>query len=424
MRKKIYRELLALIISLLPLSLKAGEQYCYTNGAVSFTVKETRSEYQVYCFRESGELSSRNKNIADRKLRITAIDLIGTYIIYRTDENTKHLGPEYFSAYVEGLNLHYTAILEGLRMSEKTVDGNPCICFSCDKDKYSLTSATFNKNPDISTILERYYGNGKNADTARLLYYYQGFTARQYCSLERDFLTGTAVIPQTARALQAIPDRFELSVYSPENEILIDVWRQTGFTQELSNPYKTFYLEELVTGAPLKDKKKWYQIWQASLSADNNTYESIIRFVAKNTHVEDLGSDVVLSDVIEAFPGAISPFGMLQPINDDSYNEAVRAYSNSDFEEAAAVLREIVDNEGISPKVLNLLGASYRFLGRCDMALTYLLLCFKINPSTEFLAGNIYLCLKELKYRDLQEVRDFLSNYTLDAWSRQQVGAE
>ena len=133
--------------------------------------------------------------------------------------------------------------------------------------------------------------------------------------------------------------------------------------------------------------------------------------------------ETAFSAVIEAYPGAISPFGVRQPVDGASYSEAAGAYSRSEFEEAAKILRESLDNEGLSAQTLNLLGASYRFMGQADKAMPFLLLGFKLDPGGAYATGNIALCAKMTGYPRLRELCEFLQGVATDDWSRNEIKA-
>ena len=130
---------------------------------------------------------------------------------------------------------------------------------------------------------------------------------------------------------------------------------------------------------------------------------------------------ITISEVIAAYPGAVSPTGIRQPIDENSYNLAAKAYARSDFKESIRLLKEAIDSEGISKKTLNLLGASYRFDGNAKEAMPYLLLCFKLDPNTPYLSGNIALCLDMLKYPRMKEALSFLLGYAKDDWSKMEI---
>ena len=110
-----------------------------------------------------------------------------------------------------------------------------------------------------------------------------------------------------------------------------------------------------------------------------------------------------------------------QPINNEKYFDAVRAYTNLDFRQSVDILKEAIDTEGISPELLNLLGASYRFLDKPHRALPFLLLAFKLNPKTNYLVGNVALCLKMINYPSMDDACHFLMSYAVDEWSKNEI---
>ena len=126
-----------------------GKSYRYVKGPNTFEVSETASKYEVVCRRSNGGMISRNKNILDRQFRMDAVDLIGAYILFKETS----LPASSFQTYVERVNLHYTAYVEGLNQEERTVDGNACIVYSCVKDKYRIESATYNHDIDLSEMI-------------------------------------------------------------------------------------------------------------------------------------------------------------------------------------------------------------------------------------------------------------------------------
>lgn len=403
-----------MVLCLSPGLSEEGLIYC--DGRFNFVVSETPNEYIVDCVRASNAPVSRNKNITDRQSRIAAIDLIGTYIIYKDSEIAKSLPQEYFPLFVEGLNLHYDAVLESLT---KEISNNS-VKYRCKKENYIITSASYNKYIDIDSLLVLHYSANKNEQSAKLLYGHSSFDGKKMAILERDFLSGNARIPSGIRILQNVEDRFEASVFFADTSGGPGCSYHIPFVDSLSKPYALFSQQEIVTAAPLGEKNRYFNDYKALLSSDGNVYESILAFCAKNCAAEiPSESDACFTSIIESFPGAISPFGIRRPIDDTSYRLAAVAYSKSEFAEAARILSDSIDGEGITEEALNLLGASYRFLESPKKALPYLLLCFKINPKTPYLVGNIYMCLSQMGFERIEECRGFLSEYIVDSWSKE-----
>lgn len=386
----------------------------------SFEIKENRNDYEVICFRKGTSITSRNKNITDRQLRLEALDLIGAYIIFKNEYADK-IKPEYFQMIVDGIDLHYNAVIEDVRQEQSNIDGSSVISYYCSKNKYKLEYATYKKDVDLFSLVSANYTRNKNDKTANLFYEFSNFDSHCYIKLEDDFHKGNAVVPTSIRVLLQINDRFESSIYSENEEQLNTILKQVS--EELTDiePYFRFCLEELVTSAPLNKKKEYYRKWQESIQMARTVWEDVLYYCSQEIE-QDINTEVVcFTDVISSFVGAISPFGIRRPINKTSYNKAVKAYAKSDFQQSVEILIESIDTEGISSESLNLLGASYRFLNEPHKALPFLILGFKLNPKTHYLVGNIALCLKMIDYPQMDEVCNFLINYAVDEWSKNEI---
>ncbi len=402
-------------------SYAKGEQFEYRKGATVFSIGETASEYRVTCTVAGSSMLSRNRNITDRQNRITAVDLIGAYIVFTSSEYYSSLGSEYFQFVVDGIDLHYNAVVEGLQQKMMQEDGKPVQEYICQKDKYNIDYASYKKDLNLYSLVVNGYNKDKCERTVRLLYNLKEFTAEQHLAIERDFLIGGTQLPSEVRHLQAVPDRFELSVYAPEQGVTLELKKVSGECPE-TKPYSQFYYEEIVTSAPLDDKPEFYLLWSQTLSAAWTVYESMLEFCSRKCPAAKIKHDeATFSKVIEAFPGAVSPFGIRQPITDSLYHKAVAAYSESDFEKAAVLLRQSVDSEGISAEILNLIGASYRYLGQPEKAMPYLLLCLKLAPRTKFLAGNIAICMNEMGFSRMKDLCSFLLGYAEEEWSKEEI---
>lgn len=397
-----------------------GEQYRYVKGQNIFEVMETSNQYEVVCRRENGGMISRNRNILDRQLRMDALSLIGSYILFKTETD---LPANLFPIYVDGVDLHYNAYVEGMRQEERAVNGEEYIVYSCRKEDYRIESATYNNNVDISSLLRSYYNQNKGEVAAGMLYGYEGFSSEQYILLERDFLRGETALPSGIRVLQGMTDRFETSVYALDGPGLKEMLKPLKNAAPEHNPYKQFFYEELLTASPLDAKGGAYKQWRQSLSSPRCVWEDFLLFCSKRARGSVKAETASFSEVIEAYPGAVSPFGVRQPVNETSYSEAAGAYSRSEFEEAVRILRESVDNEGLSAQTLNLLGASYRFMGQADKAIPFLLLSFKLEPGSIYATGNLALCAQMMSYPRLRELCEFLLDAAKDDWSRNEIKA-
>lgn len=376
------------------------------------------NRYEVVCQDTDGTCTtSRNKNIIDKRLRMTAIDLIGAYILFK--EDTK-LSQELFPVYVDGVALHYNAYLEGLSQSERTENGKSAIIYSCDKDKYRIEKAIYKKDIDIPTLLCEYYRNHRDENTASIVCGSELVPNELRLEIEHDFMTGNATVPSGVRQLYGITDRFELSILPIDDSNFEQALKTAELSVPKSFPYILYYHSEMVTSMPIGKKNRYYRKWQKELSGSSFIWDDF-RFFCSSRQDFSCSSAAAISEVIESYGGALNPFGMRGPIDDNSYRKATIAYSKSDFDESARILSESIDCEGISAQSLNLLGASLRCLGKPEKALPYLLLCFTLEPRTQYLGGNIALCAKALNYKRLPELCSFLAPLAIDNWSENEI---
>ena len=414
---RIYR-LLCLFVILLCGAQDIIAQCKYSSGNTSYEVRETKNKYEVLCTGIEKATSSRNRDIIERSMRLTAVDLIGTYIVFK--RNNK-LPSELFQVYVNSINLHYNAYIEGLSQSENSIDGKIVTIFSCNKDQYRIDEAVYKNDIDVASFLKEYYRQNKNENAASLVLNSGLCDNNLAWEIEHDFMSGRAALRSCIRQLQNISDRFELSVLSIEDARLGQLLIAAESDVPTSIPYKLYYYSELVTSMPLEEKDKNYQKWQKELAATPFIWNDFRLFCARQNNSSIGGNELSLSEVIEKFGLGIKPIGMSSPIDDKSYRNASLAYANSNFEESAKLLMESIDCEGISSQSLSLLGASFRFLNKPERALPYLVLCFNLNPRTQYLCGNIALCAKALKYNRLQELCSFLDNWARDSWSINEI---
>ena len=389
-------------------------------GQNIFEVVETAKQYEVVCRRENGGMISRNRNILDRQLRMDALSLIGSYILFKTETD---LPANLFPIYVDGVDLHYNAYVEGMRQEERTVKGEACIVYSCRKEDYRIESATYNRDVDIPSLLCSYYNQNKGEEAAGMLYGYEGFSSEQYIMLERDFLRGETALPSGIRVLQGMADRFEISVYALDDPGLKEALKTLKNAAPAGNPYRQFFYEEVLTASPLDAKGTAYRQWKQTLSPSRCVWEDFLLFCSERAGGPVKIDAASFSEVIVAYPGAVSPFGVRQPTEGSAYATAANAYALSDFTEAARILKESVDNEGLSARNLNLLGASYRFMGQADMAIPFLLLGFKLEPGSIYATGNLALCAQMVSYPRLRELCEFLLDAATDDWSRNEIKA-
>lgn len=395
---------LLLICSFLPVR---GEQItCVTNGT-TFTITEDAVSYIVTCHINQQVHSSRGLSLIEKHNRLTSLNIVGTYILFQQTNWPK----EYFQLYGDAINLQYSALVEGAR--EERVINTSDIQYVYPKKNYHIEYASYTQNININQLLQDNYNRLKNEESAFHFYNIENFSSSQYLRIEHDFLSGQVRLPYSIRTSLALDRRLELSVYNFYNA---DYSLPEDLPAKL--PFSRFSLQELITSAPLVAKKDLYQLWLESFSQTNTLWEDMLRFVGRTVE-NSCVNDSTISGVIEVYPGAISAFGFNPPIDNSSYEKAIAAYIVSDFEASANILTEIINQDGVTPEILNLLGASYLYLSNPRKAISYILLSFQYNCNTPYVVGNMILCLQQMDYPKLSKLIDVLRKYTIDDWSKE-----
>lgn len=395
---------LLLICSLFPVR---GEQITYVTNGTTFTIAEDTVNYIVACRINKQVSSSRGLSLIEKQNRLISLNIVGTYILFQQTNWPK----EYFQLYFDALNLQYSAFVEGVR--EDRLINTSVIQYVYPKKSYHIEYATYTKNISINQLLQDNYNRLKNEESASIFYNVENFSSSQYLQIEHDLLSGHVSLPYSIRTSLATDRRLELSVYNNYND---DYIIPEDLPAKL--PFSRFCLQELITSAPLVVKKDLYQFWLKSFSQTNTIWEDMLRFIG-NIAVDRCVIDSTISGVIETYPGAISAYGLNPPIDNISYEKAVAAYIVSNFEESANILTEIIDQEGVTPEILNLLGASYLYLSKPQKAISYLLLSFQYNCNTPYVVGNMILCLQQMDYPRISELIDDLRIYAIDDWSKE-----
>lgn len=397
-----------------------GESYKYVIGNILCEIEETESQYIVTTGLQNGVLDSRNQNIQERRLRLNAIDVIGAYILYKDFAIKHQLTSDYFQVYAQGINLHYNATLVNIKQERIVKEDKLLYRYVCNKSDYNIKCATYQPSIDLYSLLVRNYQQQRNEHSAQLLCNYSQSTAMDYITIARDFFIGNAQMSTAMRQLQSSPDRLEESLYGTGNLDLKSVVSDVISSLPVSHPYRELHYAMLVSTAPLKDKEKFYTGWRAEIESVGNIWTEILLFCAQKCAASK-HSEMSISETIAAFPGAIAPHTIRYATYEPNYEAATQHYANSRFKESAQMLLESIDVNGISPRTLNLLGASYRLDGKTKEAIPYLLLGFIMEPNAQYLAGNLALCLRQLEFPKIEQAVDFLLQYAKDSWSQEQL---
>ena len=390
-------------------------QLKYERGSSTYELSENKSSYIVRCEIPISASGSRNQSLAVSRTRLTAKNIIGAGILFRDFARENRLDDSYFQIFVDCAAVNYKAEVKGFVQKNTGND----IIYECPKDTYRLQDASYRKITNLKELLENYYNLRKDSYSAEKLYSYGNVSLQSSISFYHDFLSGNAQISETYSRLQSFNDRLEQALYSDNTSMLDALIADAADCMETENPFRTNCAIELVTSAKVKDKKTYYEKWKTSLSRDVLA-ERILSFCSENCMFPLPKENILTTDIILAYPGAISPFA-LKKGRDSEYVKAASLYSTLKFEEAAVLLEESINTQGITDKNLCLLGASLRLSGNPAKALPYLIICLYLNPKTEYLAGNIVLCLSALKFKYLDDILSQLKGSNIDSWSQQQI---
>lgn len=403
--------LLSALIVLTSPVLSGTGQCRLVKGDLMFAVSETSSHYVVDEYGGQQTSTSRNRNISDRKSRLYALDAIGTYILFKDWAAGSGLDGRYFQTFADATSLHYNADVAGFSNEPVTERGVHFTRWKCVKADYNIRSATYQNPGDLQTMLSGSYARHKDDVSAALLYEHDPSVGR-YLALQRDFQTLCASVPSQLRQMRSAGDAFIQSLYAEAESPSVSVG--------LVGPFSQFALCDMVTMAPVGAKNSYFQKWKKGLG--DSLWEDVLAFCAKNcaTPLPDGPSPC---EVVAAFPGCINPFLMRTATYEPGFDKGAEAYSNSDFAGAVAALSESLNVDGISTRALNLLGGAYRLNGQPQNALPFLLLCAAIEPSTQYLCGNLALCLSALHYSRLNEVCKALEQFAKDSWSINQINS-
>ena len=414
-----FKSNICLLLFLLFASVPLSAQLSYEKGGVTYELSETKSTYAVTCNLHKDVSGSREYSLAVSRTRLTAKNLLGAGILFRDFAKANKLDNSYFQIFVDCANLKYMAELSG--MVQQNTESTREIIYECPKELYKLHEASYNMIADMKDLGRIYYAMRKDGYSASKHYTHSEGLLSSTLPIARDYLSGDAQVAKVYKDLQSYNDRFFESAYSESSPALEALVSSAASGIESENPFRIFSLVELVTSSMLKDKSEFYRQFNENLSS-HCLFEKFLLFCSKECSKPLPEESALMTDIILAYPGAISPFALNKGLESD-YTLAAELYSQLKFDEAASLLEESINLNGVTDKNLCLLGASLRLAGKPAQALPYLILCAYLNPNTEFLLGNIAICLSELKFKDLPALILDFKNMNPDNWSSGQLDA-
>ncbi len=197
---------------------------------------------------------------------------------------------------------------------------------------------------------------------------------------------------------------------------------------ELSAPksgFESLILHRILfTAAPLPEKEHIYEEYKKALDSMQGLWWSLQKFAIDQTDADAFPGweAAMVYDVVAFYPLALNYFNMSITEPGPDYTRALELFTIEDFQACERSLKKEINFNGLSPRVMNLIGANLRLMEQPDQALPFLLLAYQMNPEMMYVRGNLYLCLAALKYPDLEQLEStFFNQNNLDPWSKNQM---
>ncbi|MDD3011908.1 MAG: hypothetical protein PHU97_11385, partial [Bacteroidales bacterium] len=372
-------------------------QYHYQKFNTEFNVFESHGYYEVEALHTGNISSSRMLNALKKRLRMQALDLIGTYQVYLHFAQENGLNGDYFQLFASYTSFQFDASAERLIASEfKTTDQGRTVHFKIKKEDFQLRITEYPyQTIDIHELMVRDFNKKSTREKAIQLYDYKDFTSDDYLMLVHHYLSGRSMVSTAFQALvkQQTDSRLELSVLqTPDSLSLLYMDTVSAEAKILSPLFRQIMYTELVTSAPLQEKDLYYREFLGALGKSHSTWERMLLFCGERRPY-DVSSldDPTLYSVILGLPGAINPYAVRYSLEREIYNKAEEQFGREKLEKALDFLQQSINYEGIHTRTLNLTGATYRLLGQPEKAMPFLILAYMIDPSALFVAGNLGL---------------------------------
>jgi tetratricopeptide (TPR) repeat protein len=405
----------------------ASTQVHYNSKEASFRITEKPGAYLVECTLNREVAGSRSLRRIQNRLRLRAVDLVGSYIIFNQLSISHPDRNQLFGAFVDYSNLSFDAVIEKFSVSQWDVcDGARCISFQCNKDDFVVGQSYLSEDFDLTEIMLMDFRNKKTMASACNIISADMPDIAQTLNIELLFLSGRASISSDIdRLLRLNPgSRLETTLFGTDS-LMENL--TAGIFQE---PINQCHFGEMVkskilfTSASVLLKNNIYQSYLDQLNHCENDWYQLQYFAAVNRDTSGFYGfeEATVFDVIGAYPLALNVFGLRTGYNTEYYNLALEAFSREEIAEALELLRNEINYSGISSGALNLTGACYRLMGNPQKALPYLLLAFYLDADTTYLAGNTCICLHAMNYSGVAKIAQyFLNTGKTDAWSESQI---
>ncbi len=416
---------LTCIFYLFPIWLSA--QLHYSNSEASFLVAEKAGEYQVECTLKRDVKGSRHLKRVQNRLRLRAVDLVGSYIVFKNLDFDYPDKDQLFGAFIDYTNLSFQAQVDDFSHGQwDFCDGARCITFNCSTTDFIIGEQQMPEEIDFTRILMYDFRKNKTLYGACNIVS-AGLTGPdEMLDLEMVFLSGNAQIDASTSKLQNLNpgSRLENSLFDYDSLMQREV-NSALENAGVSCPFgEMIRAKILFTSADVSVKDSIFETYLENLANCDNQWCQVQLFATENRDMSGFFGfeEATVFEVIGAYPGALDVFGMRIGYAGEKYSAALEAFSHEDFETALEKLRDEINFSGISPEALNLTGACYRVQEQPEKALPFLLLSCYLNRETTYLAGNLCLCLDALNYSGIEQLAAYYLNApNIDKWSKNQI---
>ncbi len=402
-------------------------QYHYKKLNTGYDVSETKTHYVVECTYTGEISSSRMLNALESRLRMRSLDLIGAYQLYKEFADLNNLKEDYFQLFATYNSFNYKASANQLTGSDFITDENGRqVTFKIEKENFVINAADFPlEDIDIKELLIRDYSKKRNPENAYAYYNYKDFSSDDYIGVYKDFLRGVGKISSQFNLLvkEKQNSRFELSILQEPDSLHLDMFDSIAENAlQQKDIIQQIMYTELVTSVSPDDKQAYYDAYYDALNPDKCLWEDMIAFCGrkKSASIDNI-TNPTMFNTIECFPGAINPYALRNSSERKLYDKAEERFAKEKIKATLEYLEKSINYEGIHTRTLNLIGATYRFDGKPERAMPYLILAYLMDPEAQFVSGNIALCLDAMGYKNSGEFIGFLNhNATIDPWSKTQ----
>jgi hypothetical protein len=408
-------------------SLLSFSQVHYSDQYADYLLEIKGDTYQVRAVLKNQVENSRRLQLNRNRLRLKAVDLVGNYIVFQNVKLDYPQKEELFDIFVDHSQLHFEAHVEKFKYSSwEQCGASRCIYFTCKKKDFVVNSAEYQLDMNIGEMLQINFDRKRDLNAASRLAAFSAPSIEKAMQMESLFLSGRGALPEEyAELLEILPSSHLQSSLFEEDSLLIGYVNRALELPAPKSSFESLILHRILfTAAPIPEKEQIYKEYQKALNSMHGLWWSLQRFAIDQTDADAFPGweDATVYDVIACYPLALNYFNMSIREPGSDYTRALELFTIEDFEACERSLKKEINFNGLSPRVMNLIGANFRLMEQADKALPFLLLAYQMNPEMMYVRGNLYLCLASLKYPELEQLESaFLSQNNLDLWSKNQM---